>query len=70
MKRIAGLISLLAAVAFGGCAGPGRQIYHLQGCHERLAMPEKKVECRACIERPLPHKYLPDNPDGLRCVPK
>jgi hypothetical protein len=54
------------AVAASGCAG--RQIYHVRGCDERLSIPYKRMECRACIERPLPHKFLPDNPDGMRCV--
>jgi hypothetical protein len=66
MRKIVGSLSLFFLVATSGCAG--RQIYHLAGCQERLAMPEKKLECRACVERPRPHKYLPDNPDGARCV--
>ncbi len=65
MKRamwlVLGLTSLL-----GGCAG--RHIYYVSGCDERLAIPYKRQECRACVERPLPHEYLPDNPDGARCV--
>lgn len=38
------------------------------GCEERLESPHKLQECRACVERPVPHEYLPDNPDGERCV--
>jgi hypothetical protein len=68
MKRVVGLMCLLFIGAASGCAG--RQIYHSAGCHERLAIPEKKMECQVCVERPRPHKYLPDNPDGQRCVPK
>jgi hypothetical protein len=49
-----------------GCAG--RQIVHLAGCDERLALPYKRQECRECLERPAPHEYLPDNPEGSRCV--
>ena len=58
----------LAAAATGGCAG--REVYYVSGCDERLAMAYKRMECRACVERPRPHKYLPDNPDGTRCVPR
>jgi hypothetical protein len=50
----------------GGCAG--RQIYYLRGCDERLVIPYKQMECRACVTRPIPHVFLPDNPDGARCV--
>jgi hypothetical protein len=53
-------------VATAGCAG--RQIYFVRGCDERLAIPYKRMECRACVERPVPHEFLPDNPDGARCV--
>jgi len=67
MKMIVGVMSLLLVPAVG-CAGPGRQIIHIQGCRERLVIPEKKVECQICVERPVPHKFLPDNPEGLRCV--
>jgi hypothetical protein len=59
------LFGLAMALLASGC---GRQIYYLRGCEERLSMPYKKMECRACVERPLPHEYLPDNPDGARCV--
>jgi hypothetical protein len=58
--------SILLALAASGCVG--RQIVHLEGCRERLEIPHKRAECNACIERPFPHKYLPDNPDGERCV--
>jgi hypothetical protein len=59
-------IWILLALCVGGCAG--RQIFHVSGCDERLALPHKRMECRACVERPIPHEYLPDNPDGARCV--
>ena len=49
-------------------SGCGREIIYLRGCEERLAMPYKRMECRACVERPMPHKYLPDERDGTRCV--
>jgi hypothetical protein len=68
MQRILGLMALLVVSAAFGCAGSGRQIIHPRGCLERLAIPEKKMECQVCVERPMPHKYLPDNPEGLRCV--
>ncbi len=53
-------------VAAGGCAE--RQIFHASGCEERLALAYKRAECHACVQRPVPHEYLPDNPDGARCV--
>jgi hypothetical protein len=65
MRRASWMVVAVAALA-SGCAG--RQIVHLAGCDERLASPYKRQECRACLERPLPHEFLPDNPDGLRCV--
>jgi hypothetical protein len=65
MKRRA--IWLLLLVAWvGGCAG--RQIFHASGCDERLALAYKRAECHACVQRPVPHEYLPDNPDGARCT--
>jgi len=53
-----------------GCvvAGGGREIFHPRGCEERLAIPYKRAECLACVNRPLPHVFLPDNPDGMRCA--
>ena len=54
------------ATLASGCAG--RQIYHVRGCDERLAIEYKRMECRACVTRPIPHEFLPDNPDGARCV--
>jgi hypothetical protein len=52
--------------AMSGCAGP--HIYFVPDCDERLAIPYKRVECRDCVERPIPHEFLPDNLDGARCV--
>ena len=59
-------ICILLALCAGGCAG--REIFYVPGCDARLALPYKRMECRACVERPIPHVYLPDNPDGARCV--
>ena len=59
---------LALGTVLGGCAG--RHIFYVRGCDERLAIPYKRQECRACVERPRPHEYLPDNPDGTRCVPR
>jgi hypothetical protein len=56
---------LALATLASGC---GRHIYYVVGCDERLAIPYKRAECRACVERPIPHEYLPDQPDGTRCV--
>lgn len=62
-KTVWALLGL--AVAVSGCAG--REVYHVRGCEERLASPYKRQECLACVGRPLPHVFLPDNPDGARC---
>jgi hypothetical protein len=59
------MLIALALTALGGC---GRHIYYVHGCDERLEIPYKRMECRACVERPIPHEFLPDNPDGARCV--
>lgn len=48
--------------------GCGREIDYVRGCEERLAIPYKRMECVACVQRPMPHKFLPDEPDGTRCV--
>ncbi len=66
MTKTAIWLLLAASTLVGGCAG--RQIFHVRGCDERLSIPYKRQECRACVERPLPHEYLPDNPDGARCA--
>jgi hypothetical protein len=44
-----------------------RVIYYPAGCADRLASPYKQAECMACVTRPFPHEYLPDNVDGNRC---
>lgn len=64
-RTMLGLV-LAAGTLLGGCGS--RQIFHVQGCDERLSMAYKQQECRACVERPVPHEYLPDRPDGTRCV--
>ncbi len=61
-KGLALLVLLLAGAA---CAG--RQIYRPVGCEDRLGSPYKRAECLACVERPVAHVFLPDNPDGARC---
>ena len=58
-------LGLLVALLGSGCV---RHIFYVQGCDDRLAIPHKRAECRACVERPVPHEFLPDNPDGERCV--
>jgi hypothetical protein len=65
MKKVV-MGGLLLAMA--GCVGGGREIRHMRGCEERLEAPYKRAECRACMERPVPHVFLPDRPDGERCV--
>ena len=61
---------LIAAVllAFAACVGAGREIIHTRGCEERLENPAKRAACFACLERPVPHLFLPDRPEGERCV--
>jgi hypothetical protein len=65
------LILFAAVLTSAACVGPrgGREIRRPVGCDERLAIPEKRAACRACVERPRPHVYLPDRPEGDRCVP-
>jgi hypothetical protein len=58
------LVILFAATR---CAG--RVIRYPVGCADRLGSPYKQAECVACVGRPLPHEYFPDNPDGDRCHP-
>jgi len=59
---------LMAAALLGltACAGP--EIRRPRGCEERLANPEHRAACMACVERPMPHAYFPDRPEGERCV--
>jgi hypothetical protein len=61
------LFALLALITVASGCGP-RIIYHVRGCDERLAHPYKRMECRACVERPRPHMFMPENVDGQRCV--
>ena len=58
-----------ALAALGLCASGclGREVYYVRGCEDRLAAPYKRQECMACVTRPRPHVYLPDQPDGTRC---
>jgi hypothetical protein len=70
-KKVAWLCFLLGSSLGSllvGCAG--REIYYVRGCDERLAIAYKRMECRACVERPRPRVFLPDNPDGARCAPR
>jgi hypothetical protein len=67
MKRKSAGFVLLAVLIAAGCYA-GREIVHPRGCEERLAIPYKRAECMACVTRPLPHVFLPDNPDGMRCA--
>ena len=66
-KLILASAFLAASLGLYACAH-GRVIQHVAGCDERLENPEKKMACRACIERAEPHEFLPDNPEGERCV--
>ncbi len=62
-KRVLAVLALVLGIT--QCAS--RVIYHPGGCEDRLGSPYKRGECIACVTRPLPHQYLPDNPDGDRC---
>jgi hypothetical protein len=66
MNATKGLALLVFGLAAAACAG--RQIFFVQGCEERLGSSYKRAECRACVERPVPHEFLPDNADGYRCA--
>jgi hypothetical protein len=66
MSVAKGLTLVALVLSVGACVG--RQIFYVAGCEDRLASPYKRAECRACVERPLPHEYLPDQPDGARCA--
>jgi hypothetical protein len=66
MMRKSAWIVLLFGLGAVGCMG--REIFHPRGCEERLAVPYKRAECLACVTRPLPHVFLPDQPDGVRCA--
>jgi hypothetical protein len=69
MTRKSARIVLLALFSGGAAAGcVSREIYHPRGCEERLSIPYKRMECMACVTRPRPHVFLPDNPDGMRCT--
>jgi len=63
------LILLAAVASTAACAMGGREIRRPVGCDERLSMPEKRRACRECVERPRPHAYFPDRPEGDRCLP-
>jgi hypothetical protein len=60
-------LALLALMLTTTSACVGREIFFVASCDDRLASPYKRDECRACVMRPHPHKYLPDQPDGARC---
>jgi hypothetical protein len=60
-------IAFLVTVA-GACSN--RKVDTVDGCDNRLSEAYRRQECRACVARPQPHAYLPDNADGSRCVPR
>jgi hypothetical protein len=66
MNRSNGRLVLFGLVAaMGGCAV--RHIYFVPDCDERLAVADERVECHACVERPIPHEFLPKGAAGERC---
>lgn len=64
-------VAAIVAIASSGCVivRPQREIVRPAGCEQRLGRPEKRMQCMACVERPRPHAYFPDRPEGARCVP-
>jgi hypothetical protein len=58
-----GLLVVLAMVV-AGCHGKG--IDTPAGCDEHLSVAHKKQECHACVAKK--DVYMPDKPDGSRCV--
>jgi hypothetical protein len=66
VKKIMLAVGIIVAAA--ACVGAGREIRHPRGCEERLENPGKREACLACLSRPVPHVYLPDRPEGERCV--
>lgn len=69
-----GLLLAGACLIAGACVvargGGERRIYRVAGCDSRLGEPRKREDCRACVTRPRPHVFLPDRPEGERCVPR
>ena len=70
LKKTMSWILLGISLTAIGCGGAGREIRRVEGCDSRLAVKEKRVACRECVSRPRPHVYLPDRPEGERCVPR
>jgi hypothetical protein len=66
VKKVMLIVGVILACA--ACFGAGREIRHPRGCEERLENPGKRAACFACLSRPVPHVYLPDRPEGERCV--
>jgi hypothetical protein len=66
MSAIKAFALLAFTLAVAACVG--RQIFYPRGCEERLGSNYKRAECLSCVERPVPHVFLPDQPDGARCA--
>ena len=43
-------------------------IKRVNGCHRAGLTPAMNARCRACVTRPHPHTYRPNNAPGRRCV--
>jgi hypothetical protein len=56
------LVGLTTVIA--GCHGKG--IDSAAGCDEKLSVAHKKQECHACVSSSK--VYMPEKPDGSRCV--
>jgi hypothetical protein len=70
VQKVAKLVIAVALVLAGARCAAQRIIYYPAGCADRLASAYKQQECVACVTRPAPHAYLPDQPDGTRCHPR
>jgi hypothetical protein len=68
MKQLTRALAVVALVVAATNCAQQRVIVYPAGCAERLAIPYKQAECMACVSRPVPHQYLPDQPDGTRCA--
>jgi hypothetical protein len=66
MHATKGLALFVLTMVIAGCHGHG--IDSAAGCDEKLSVAHKKQECHACVAGSK--VYMPDKPDGSRCVPR
>jgi hypothetical protein len=48
--------------------GPDDPIWTAQECRERITHKLKLGACVRCVQAQVPHRFLPNNPEGTRCV--